>query len=188
MTRSSCRPAAAVAVGAAVIGACVIAEPPTDLPTIVEQPPTVARAGVVPSPTVVLTRWPETFIVPVRLTDPKTTLVYSYFIDYNAATGDGYIQTIESRFEIGSTPGGQRLLEIPIPEPPPPDRCHTIEVVVALNLNTSDGRNAHTPLPPGGDSVSWFYSPGGDLAGCPGLAANINPDAQALQLIRDGGS
>ena len=33
------------------------------------------------------------------------------------------------------------------------------------------------PLEPGGDIVTWFYSPSGDLAGCPVLDAGIEPIA-----------
>ena len=41
-------------------------------------------------------------------------------------------------------------------------------VVVALGFLGSDQvPEAHTPNSRGGDSVAWFYSPAGDLAGCP---------------------
>ena len=44
--------------------------------------------------------------------------------------------------------------------------------VVALNIDIARGANvAHSPVDPGGDSVTWFYSPTGDLAGCPVLDA-----------------
>ena len=52
-----------------------------------------------------------------------------------------------------------------------------IEVVVALRFAGQDGIGAHAPLEPGGDIVTWFYSPSGDLAGCPVLDAGIEPIA-----------
>jgi hypothetical protein len=56
------------------------------------------------------------------------------------------------------------------------DRCHVVEIVVALRLNSvKDPKNAHTPDDPGGDSVTWFFSPSGDFAGCPVLDAGITP-------------
>ena len=126
-------------------------------------------------------------MLPVRLSDPQASVVYSYFIDYNSITGDGWISSDVSAPVIGASPGAQRNLEIAIPEPSS-DRCHVVEIVVALNLNPFlDGRNAHTPLAPGGDSVTWFYSPGGTLMGCPTIDAKLQPDATALDAIRDGG-
>jgi hypothetical protein len=66
---------------------------------------------------------------------------------------------------------------IPISIPAPADlyRCHKIEIVVALRLESEiDPRLAHTPAePPGGDIVTWLYNPAGDLAGCPSLDAGI---------------
>lgn len=175
----------ALSLFAAVVAACVIAEPPTDLPELPAQPPTIVRSGLVPVVDRVLTRWPEKFVVPVRLTNPRSPVAYSYFIDYNPATGDGFINADESTLEIGATPGATRRIEVAIPEPSP--GCHVVEIVVGLAINPSDGRNAHTPLPPGGDSVTWFYNPGGTLAGCPALDAKLAPDAAALLSYRDGG-
>jgi hypothetical protein len=163
--------------------ACVIADPPTDLPTLPELRPVIVRGSVVPSASSIVGRWPDKFIVPVELVDPSVRIFYSAFVDYNSATGegiDGAPQT--SDFELNSTNGRVRTLEVPI-TPPSLDRCHVVEVVVALRLKaTTDPKNAHTPDEPGGDSVTWFYSPSGDLAGCPVLDAGITPldlDAEA---------
>jgi hypothetical protein len=173
-------------VGTTVAGhACVIADPPSDLPTLPETRPTIMRPSVVPSAAAVLGRWPEKFTVPVELSDPRSTIWYSVFIDYNPATGEGLdAPPSTSEFEPGSasTKGSVRLLDINVTRPPL-DRCHVVEIVVALRLKAiTDSKNAHTPDEPGGDSVSWFYSPSGDLSGCPILDGGITrslTDAEA---------
>lgn len=164
---------------AAVVDACVIAEPPTDLPRLPETRPTILRGSVVPTASAVLGRWPDKFTVPVELADPRATIWYSAFVDYNPATGEGIegASPTPSEFEPGSgqTQGRVRTLEIPITTPSL-DRCHVVEVVVAMRFKaTTDSKNAHTPDEPGGDSVTWFFSPSGDLAGCPVLDAGIEP-------------
>jgi hypothetical protein len=169
--------AAAFVLSAISVDACVIAEPPSDLPRLPETRPTIMHGSVVPSASGILGRWPDKFTVPVELVDPRTTIVWTAFVDYNPATGEG-LEGIEqkSEFEQGATTQGRvRMLEVPI-GPPSLDRCHIIEVVVALRLKQS-----HTPDEPGGDSVTWIYSPTGDLAGCPVLDAGIEPipDAEA---------
>jgi hypothetical protein len=165
-----------VSLAAALVVSCVIAEPPSDLPRLPETRPTILRGQVVPSAGSVLGRWPQKFTVPVELIDPKVTFLYSAFIDYNPATGEGLDPGFpaSSEFEQGTQDGRVRTLEIPI-STPALDQCHTVEIIVALRLNTTDPRNAHTPLPPGGDSVTWFFSPSGDLSGCPVLDAGIAP-------------
>jgi hypothetical protein len=75
----------------------------------------------------------------------------------------------------GLTTGRTRTLNVAIPAPADLDQCHRIEVVVALRLkSTTDSKNAHTPDTPGGDIVTWFYNPNGDLGGCPSLDAGID--------------
>lgn len=166
--------AASAVLSLALVVACVIADPPSDLPQLPEMRPTILRASVVPSSSAVLGRWPSKFIVPVELSDPLAEISWASFVDYNSVTGEGFDQTQTSRYEPSSTNGRIRTLEIPITMPSL-DRCHVVEIIVALRLNTSDPRNAHTPQEPGGDSVSWFFSPSGDLAGCPVLDAGLEP-------------
>lgn len=177
-----------VSLATALIVSCVIAEPPSDLPQLPETRPTILRGSVVPSANAILGRWPQKFTVPVELIDPRVTFQYSVFIDYNPATGEGLEAGFpaSSEFERGTQDGRVRTLEIPI-STPALDRCHTIEVIVALRLNTTDSRNAHTPLPPGGDSVTWFFSPSGDLSGCPVLDAGIAPPEPVGDAEVEGG-
>lgn len=174
---------------AAVIGACVIAEPPVDLPAAPVIRPTIVRSAAVPPPTGVITRWPGTFYVPVQLSDARMTFYAAYFVDYNPITGEGYQDTIASSPSPGDT-RPVRTLPISITEPAR-DGCHTVEVVVARELLptiSGDGRFAHTPSSPNdGDSITWFYSPNGDPSGCPVVDAGLLPDAAALDAS-DGGA
>lgn len=162
-------------VAGAMVVSCVIAEPATDLPSVPVMRPIILRGSVVPSVSAVLGRWPKSFIVPVELVDPRVTFLYSAFVDFNDAPGapsglDGPAQ--ESQYEVATTQGRVRTIEVPIVEPPS-GGCHVVEIVVAYRFE--DPTRPHTPAEPGGDSVQWFYSPGGDLAGCPVLDAGIEP-------------
>jgi hypothetical protein len=177
-----------LAIAGACTVACVIADPPTDLPRTAERRPTIVRSSVVPSTASVLGTWPSKFIVAVELSDPRADIQWASFVDYNPATGEGFDQTNKSHNEPDTTNGNIRTIEIPITTPSS-DACHVVEVVVALHLNTTDPRNAHTPEDPGGDSVTWFYSPSGDLAGCPVLDAGLSPrDLDAEAGTEAGGS
>ncbi len=173
-----------LAVAGALAPACVVADPPTPLPQIPDGRPKIIHSSVVPSTSSVLGTWPSTFIVPVELSNPRADVAWASFVDYNPATGEGYITNNLSKWQ--PTGSAIRMLEIPI-EMPSLDRCHVVEIVVALRLNTSNTQTAHTPEPPGGDIVTWFYSPSGDLSGCPVLDAGISPiidageDADALE-------
>lgn len=162
--------------------ACVIAQPTGDLPRLPNGRPTIVHPSVVPSTSAVLTRFPKVFIVPVELADPTAPFDYAAFVDYNPYSGEGLVDTVKtSTFDVSNTTERTRNLEILIPEPLEPGRCHIIEVVVALHLYQKElGRGAHTPdEPPGGDLVTWFYNPSGDLDGCPTLDAGLSPDVDA---------
>lgn len=165
---------ASLVTSSVMIHGCIVADPPTDLPRPSERRPTIVRASVVPSTSYVLGRWPSKFIVPVELSDPLVEISWATFVDYNPVTGEGFDFNGISKYEPGSTVGNIRILELPITVPSD-DRCHFVEVIVALRLNTSTARNAHSPEESGGDSVGWFYSPSGDLAGCPVLDAGLQP-------------
>jgi hypothetical protein len=164
------------------LDACILAQPSGELPHLPETRPTILHASTVPSETSVVTRWPQTFIVPVELTDPTVRVVYAAFLDFDALTGDGLVDINNSDFVQANTVGRTRTLTVAIPEPD--RRCHKVEVVVALRLaGETDGKNSHTPAEPGGDISTWFYNPSGDLDGCPALDAGIDasPDADASE-------
>lgn len=166
---------------------CVLAASSGDLPRLPESRPTILHASLVPTTSLVLTRWPTVFIVPVELADPTAPIVYAEFVDFNPATGAGLVEPPRrSVFEAANTTGRTRTLTVPIPEPTDLDRCHVIEIIVALRLKAeTEPKNAHTPEEPGGDVATWFYNPNGDLGGCPALDAGI--DAPFDADAGDGG-
>lgn len=172
---------------AGLILSCVIAEPPGDLPQLPERRPTIVRGSVVPTVSAVLGTWPDKFILPVEMSDPRSTLFVSAFVDYNPS--DQTASGIRGVLEIPAPADlrNPRIIEVPLNEPTL-DRCHTVEIIVALRFNAfTDPNNAHTPAPPGGDSVSWFFSPTGDLAGCPVLDAGITPAVGDAEADGSGG-
>lgn len=174
MRRSTFRRALAFAAAAAAVTSCIIAEPPTDPPRLPLARPTIVHGSVVPPASGVLGRFPDKFIVPVELFDPTVTFEWAAWIDFNPATGEGLDSFSTSEFEQSNVDGRVRTLEIQM-RPPTDDRCHVIEVVVALRLAGQQGTGAHAALDPGGDIVTWFYNPSGSLEGCPTLDAGIVP-------------
>lgn len=157
-----------------VVGACVLAEPPTTLVTLPDLRPTIVRGSVVPTASAVLVTWPAKFIVPVELIDSRVTITYATFVDYNSLCSSCVESVKTSEDEAASTNGNIRTLEVLITQPSS-DKCHLVEIVVAKNLDSRSAQSAHTPLEPGGDIVSWFYNPSGDLDGCPSVDAGIAP-------------
>lgn len=165
---------AAIAAVSGVVGACVLAEPATDLPALPDLRPTIVRASVVPTASAVLLTWPQRFIVPVEIIDARVTLIVATFVDYNSQSAVGLDSVTTDEYGRSAQSGNIRTIEVEINRPSD-DRCHLVEIIVARNLNTATVQNAHTPLDPGGDIVSWFYNPSGNLDGCPSVDAGISP-------------
>jgi hypothetical protein len=164
-----------LAAGSLAVISCIIAEPPTDPPRLPPSRPTIVRGDVIPSASQVLGRLPPKFIVPVELFDPTVTFEWALWVDFNPATGAGLEFFGTSEFEQANTVGRVRSIEASFGLPPDDDRCHVIEVIVALRFAGQQGTGAHAPLDPGGDVVTWFYNPSGDLSGCPVLDAGLEP-------------
>ncbi|AKV02975.1 hypothetical protein AKJ09_09638 [Labilithrix luteola] len=170
--------ATAASLAAVSLAACILAEEPAELPPTPLTRPTILHGSVVPSTSTVLGTFPEKFIVPVELSDPTLSFQWATFVDYNALTGTGLVDLPRtSTFEAATTQGRVRTLEVTINPPPSTDGCHVIEVVVALRFASPS--EPHVPSEPGGDVVTWFYSPGGDLSGCPVVDAGIDATIDA---------
>lgn len=165
--------------------ACIIAEPQAELPRVPQVRPRIARGLSVPPVGAVLRTWPAKLVVPVELIDPSTPFQWRVYVDYDESTGDGYVNGDTSSAEPGSLDGGIRVIEVQVPEPLDATRCHTIELLVALRFRGdfgSEGRSAHTPEEPGGDTVSWLYAPSGTLDGCAEVdAAALVADAASVE-------
>jgi hypothetical protein len=187
---------ATVAVGM-VGAACIIADPPIDLPRPSPRRPMILRDQAVPPTTSVLGLVPDQFVIPVEA-DPSATLEWRLFIDYDPfrppdqPAGDG---------RVDPSNGAQRdvAASVYIRSSVDLGSCHVIEVLVAAceGANTTQGcgfggRGGHSFNAIGGDSIVWFYNPTGDSSGCPTLDAGLDgafsdaaPDAL---IVGDGGT
>jgi hypothetical protein len=171
---------------ARALAGCIIADTPEDLPKLPVFRPTILHGSVVPPDNQVLRSFPDKFVVPVELVDPTVTFQWRAFIDYDPVTGEGIWDKGTSSFDPASADGGVRTLEISLMAPADSSRCHVIEILVALGFRGEfEGRQAHTPDAVGGDSVSWFFAPSGDLQRCPTFDAGPDTDA-ADSGVSDG--
>jgi hypothetical protein len=180
------RLAAGLFIVAGIVGACVIAEPPLDLPTAPNVRPTIIRAMAVPKTTSVFTGWPDEFIIFVQLSDARQSFFAMPFVDYNPSTGDGYGTPVPSVPSPGDT-NPVRRVPVPITQPLS-DGCHTVEIVVARQVDLRTGIAAHSPADSltDGDSITWLYSPNGDPSGCPIVDAGLRP-IEPVDAGEDGG-
>lgn len=181
-----------IAVAALVVVGCVIAEPPAEIPKLPEYRPSIVKGDVVPPAGKVLTEFPSKFVVPVELVDPTVRFAWRAYIDYDFAERQD--ETLGLVASGTSNPDAARsrirFLEIAIAPPSDLKRCHVVQVIVANRFRGAiEGRPAHTPEAPGGDTIEWFYNPSGDLAGCPTQDPVIVPIPDAGKLdAADGAS
>lgn len=187
--------------GASAVASCVIADPEINLPSLPRRRPVILRDQVVPTTVAVLGYFPENFSLAVEA-DPNVTIEARLFVDYDALSPDHAIQALAGKLvvspAIGSSDAGVREITLVpdlLPETPRANECHVIEAIVAFGFQgiPGSGRAAHSPeAVHGGDSVIWFYSPSGDLGGCPHLDGGLDgafPDSpsEAAPLTPDGG-
>jgi hypothetical protein len=173
-------------VGSAIsAGACIIADPPTDFPQPVEHRPTILRDRAVPPTSSVLGVFPSSFLVEVEA-DPNATVAWHLFIDYNPFNGNGLVGRDAAAPDNPNAPdAGVRqisILQTDTTVTPDLGRCHVIEAMVALGFQSDEGRLAHEFDSRGGDSIVWFYSPTGDLSGCPVYDAGLDGAAPDVQV------
>jgi hypothetical protein len=156
---------AAVVIATCAIGACIVADPPPDIPAPPPHHPTILHGSVVPPTTQVLSDPSAanlTFEVPVELEDPNASFEWNVFVDYDPHLNLSPSFGRRESPDLTQVDGGVRIIEFSI-TPPDPSSCHVIEFVVALEFSVGSG---HTPDQYGGDTVSWFYNPSGDPGGC----------------------
>lgn len=160
---------------AMVADACVIADPPTDLPQLGELRPRIIRESVVPSTSSVIGQWPEDgkFIIPVELSNPLADLEWAAFVDYNPTVPSGYWDN--STVEKSPATGRIRMVEVELKRPLD-NGCHIVEIVVALKWEGSKTTlSLHNPPAPGGDIATWVFNLSGDPSGCAVPDAGIRP-------------
>jgi hypothetical protein len=183
--------ASAIACAWSVV-AC-IAAPPPELPKLPAHRPTIVHGSVAPPPTQILTALPDEFLVPVELVDPSQTFHYNVFVDYDLFNNPQAVYQSPEQAADPNAANGIDLVTFSLSSTQSaldPSYCHVIEMVVANKFTST---SPHTPDSVGGDSVSWFYSPGGNPAGCPqydagSLADGAFPDVQSDALVVPDGN
>jgi hypothetical protein len=190
--RSHAVVAAVAVVTTSLAAACIIADPSTDFPVLPERRPTILRDRAVPPISNVLGEFPPsyTFVVDVEA-DPTSTIAWHLFIDYDDLHPNGPPAGLIGSDRIlpdKATPdAGVRTISLVadrLDTPPDLTRCHVIEALVGLGFLSDQDHGAHAFDSRGGDSIVWFYSPSGDLSGCPvwdgGLDGGFPPPPDAL--------
>lgn len=162
---------------------CLIAESPADFPNQPEERPTIVTDLVIPTTTAVLGSMPGQFLVPVKLLDPTQTIWWQVFVDFDPGDTN---QDARALARGTSTPGeedvdptdprsGLRRVTFSLPVLDPAI-CHTIEFVTASGeFPRGVAVDARSVDPLQSDSVTWFFNPAGDLAGCPTADAPVPP-------------
>jgi hypothetical protein len=151
----------------ALCAACVLVEPPGELPPLIEQRPLILHQFVVPPTTQILESWPVGgFFVPIQVPDPTATVQFHAFVDYDPIAPTTPQTGLLS--PDANQDGGIRDLDLIVDVPNDLTACHTIELLVANSFVEN-----HTPDAVGGDSATWFYAPGGSLARCPVFDAGL---------------
>jgi hypothetical protein len=142
-----------------VAASCILADPPSQLPTPPSEGPTIGQTLQPPPP--LLIAWPTTFAVPVLLLDPPTSPsanTFNYLLQVDPPMGPIQAQ--------GATAGGTSgtvLLEVNAGPAPAPDQSH---IVVFSVYNAA-----------GTDSAQWVYNPNEASGSCPSVDAGFYCDA-----------
>jgi hypothetical protein len=172
-----------------VFAACVLADPPPDLPGETQLHPVVVKSAVFPPTAQVLVELPPSgFDVPVQIFDTDTAFEWQVFVDYDplVATAPVIATKASPPFALD---GGLDVVDfdlVPYFAALDPTVCHRIDFVVALAFEPS---SLHTPDSRGGDGVSWFYDVAGGLGGCPELGASEPSTSDAASPdASDGGT
>jgi hypothetical protein len=182
--------------GAAALVACVIADPPADLPPIQHHRPNIVHGATSPSDGRVLSTWPSQFLVPVEIVDPTSCYQWRVFVDFDPITNP--LEVLDNPDEtdgkvcpsLATLDGGVDLVDFSLTPPSDTTQCHVVEFEVALSFR---GASPHTPDSFGSDSVHWFYNPSGDVGACPTYDAGAidgafpPPPDSGVIIVREGG-
>jgi hypothetical protein len=169
--------------GACALAACILADPPPDLPKLAPHAPIILNDSVTPPLNRILLEWPQEFVVPVELLDRQSSFSWRVFVNYDPPfhTEIGPFASVDAAGNPDLFDGGVTTVRFR-PLQPDPNACNRIEFVVARSF---DPQSAHTPDSLGGSSVTWFYDEGGH---CPqsafdGSADGAFPDVGSDVLI-----
>jgi hypothetical protein len=154
---------------AAVI-ACVLADPPPIVTPAPQEPPQILVDSVTPPPGQILKTMPpctnltDCFVVPISV-DLNASIKWRVFVDLDPTTApqgfyggdnDGGVLAVAPDAGPGVrtiTFNPQAITTFTASE------CHVITFIVAYDFFPEDFAK---PLPPGGDTVYWFYQPNND--------------------------
>jgi hypothetical protein len=167
--------------GLSGLPSCIIAEGSPPLPAVPNVRPTIVRSSTIPRSDRVLVSLPDEFIVGVEMVNVDESFDWKLFLDYEAA--DLTSEPIRRGTDLGR--GRARQIRVQVAPETAPDKalCHVFELVVAKQFRSTDGISVRTPLggadadlgEPLSDSVLWYYSPSGDLRGCPVYEGMVSP-------------
>jgi hypothetical protein len=164
--------AAVVAGGAAV--ACVLADPPAEIPQLPPRHPVIERELVFPPVTQILETWPTEFDLVVDAFDTASIFFEVYYDDTSIAP------VLGGQIDSDPLDAGMRFRALKLQAPPLGD-CHVIEILVARSFS------GYRPDSYGGDSVVWFYSPSGSLSGCGIFDAGVDASDAGSAVVGDAG-
>ena len=146
---------------AVLMAACIVADPPAELPSPPNLPPRIVQGSVYPPPSRVIPALPAEFLVPVELVDPSQTFRWEVFVDFDQArnelpTSNGTVTPDQTALDAG-----KRLVPFSLDSKSSsldPSSCHVIEFLVAV---TFEQAYPHTPTDPpgGGRRVSFRRRP-----------------------------
>jgi hypothetical protein len=172
--------AAIVLAATAAIAACVLVEPPQELPVPALRRPLILQTSLQPPKDQPITDLDNlgTFVAFVDA-EPSKSFDYRVWVDFGS--GD---QPIDGRTVPPDPAGsGKREVDFSVQSSQVGDSrfCHTITFVVAYSFIPV----SNTPADEG-DQVTWYYRPNGNGGGCIALDGGI-PDAGALDASDGGG-
>jgi hypothetical protein len=160
------------AAGGTLVTACILIDPPPELPRLPRTRPNIVQDAVQPPVSRVLLEWPTAFVVPVETLEANTPFVWSFFVDYDPVTNREPFLGLGNQRET-TNDEGWRAVSFTVARPDPAS-CHVLEFVTARSFAANSSR---APDSAGADVTTWFYNPSGDPAGCPGFDAGAPADA-----------
>jgi hypothetical protein len=174
--------AASAALGliAVLVGSACITTAPPDLPALPLRGPRILDNSAQPVAYQTLSALPPDgqFVVSVEVSDPTKLITGRAFIDYYPGdgtmgiTGSATTVTVPPALDGGLTQVAFTITPSALGDP---TTCHSITFFVDDAFSsTGTGHSAGNSL--GGDSVTWFYAPGGP-GGCLTYDAGIYPDS-----------
>jgi hypothetical protein len=179
--------ASVLALGSSIaVLACVLADPPPIVTPEPQEPPRILVESVTPPPGQLLKTNPpcsnltDCFVVPVSV-DLNASIKYRVFVDLDTTGAATQIEAINNTDDGGvlavppDAGPGVRTLSFSLQQNPnfDPTQCHVITFIVAYDFFVDD---FWKPLPPGGDTIYWFYQPNND---CTFYDAGALPEAGA---------